>query len=63
MKRLYVRCFMAKKKGEKEYGTDVYRINDKYFCRECNTELPLKQHCPICKKEVDWDRVFLELRR
>jgi len=52
---------MAKaKKGSKDLG--VYREGDKYICRECNTELPLRQPCPVCKKEVDWERVFLELR-
>jgi len=52
---------MAKEKKRQE-GTDVYLENDKYICKECNTELPLRQPCPVCKKEVDWDRVFLEFR-
>jgi len=54
---------MAKEKG-KDKGTElnVYKVGEKYICKECNTELPLRQPCPICKKEIDWDRVFLELR-
>ncbi len=52
---------MSKDKGKSD-DLGVYKVGDKYFCKECNTELPLRQSCPICKKEVDWERVFLEIR-
>jgi len=25
-------------------------------------EVRIKQSCPVCKKEIDWERVFLEAR-
>lgn len=51
---------MAKERiTSKELG--VYREGDKYYCIECNSELPLKQNCPNCKKEINWDRVLMEL--
>ncbi len=52
---------MAKDK-KKDKGTGVYKIKEKYHCAECHSEIPIKQACPICKKEIDWDRVFLETR-
>lgn len=52
---------MAKDKS-KAQDLGVYRVGDKYFCKECNSELPLRQSCSICKKEIDWDRVLVELR-
>ena len=47
---------------DKDGDLGVYKEGDKYFCKECHVELPLKQPCPICKKEIDWDRVFMEIR-
>jgi hypothetical protein len=44
-------------------GLGVYRVGDKYHCEECHQEVPIKQACPICKKEIDWERVLWELRR
>jgi primosomal protein N' len=55
---------MAKKKAKcKGKGLGVYRVGEKYHCEECHQEVPIKQACPICKKEVDWDRALVELRR
>jgi len=48
---------MVKDKKRREV-TDVYVENDKYICTECNTELPLRQSCPVCKKEVDREAYF-----
>ena len=52
---------MAKGKSK---GSDlgVYKKGEEYVCTECNTTLPLRQPCPTCKREIDWDRVFLEIR-
>ncbi len=43
--------------------SNVYQEDGKYYCAECARELPIRQPCPICKKEIDWDKVFIELRR
>jgi len=53
---------MAKDKGKKK-GAGAYRIGEKYHCEECHSEIPIKQACPVCKKEVDWDRVLMEIHR
>jgi primosomal protein N' len=45
-------------KKRKSYG--VKKIEDKYVCEECQAEVPIRQACPVCKKEIDWDRVFEE---
>jgi hypothetical protein len=47
------------KKEKKQKGT-VIKIGEKYQCAECHQEVPIKQACPICKKEIDWDRVLVE---
>ena len=48
---------MLNKKG-KSYG--VKKIQDKYVCEECHSEVPIKQACPVCKKEIDWERALGE---
>jgi hypothetical protein len=53
---------MAKEKHEHEMD-NVYQKGDKYYCSECHQEVPVKQVCHTCKKEIDWDRVMTELRR
>ena len=52
---------MAQEGKRKSYG--VKRIEDRYVCEECRTEVPLKQACPNCKKEIDWARVLREIQR
>jgi hypothetical protein len=47
---------------EKEKSKQVYKVKEKYHCAECHAEVPIKQACPICKKEIDWDRVLIESR-
>jgi hypothetical protein len=41
----------------------IYREGDKYYCAECLSELPMRQPCPKCHKEVDWDRFLSETRQ
>ncbi|MCJ7604621.1 MAG: endonuclease Q family protein [Dehalococcoidales bacterium] len=53
---------MAKEEKRQEDGHGVYETDGKYHCKECHHEVPIKQACPVCKKEIDWDRVFLEIR-
>ena len=50
--------------AEEEYrkGDKVYKKGEKYYCTECHSEVPIKQVCHTCKKEIDWDRVITELR-
>ncbi len=49
----------AKGKGK---GLGVYKVGGKYHCEECHQKVPVKQACPVCKKEIDWDRASLERR-
>ena len=51
---------MAKK--EKKQKSTVIKVGEKYECAECHQELPIHQDCPTCKKHIDWDRVFIEMR-
>ena len=53
---------MAEGKSPKE-AAEIYKKGDKYYCAECQSELPYRKSCPVCKKEIDWDRAFIETRR
>lgn len=44
-------------------GDQVMKKGEKYYCTECQSEVPVHQTCHNCKKHIDWDRVFLEFRR
>jgi hypothetical protein len=55
---------MTERKGERrETGQGIYEVDGVYHCSECHCEVPVKQMCPICKKEIDWDRIFFEAHR
>jgi hypothetical protein len=41
----------------------IYREGDKYYCAECRSELPLRQACPNCHMEIDWDRFMFESKQ
>ena len=43
-------------------GDKVMKKGEKYYCTECQTEIPVRQACHNCKKEIDWDRVLSEMR-
>ena len=43
-----------------EVVAEIYKKGEKYYCAECHHELPIKQSCPICQKELDWDRILIE---
>lgn len=49
-------------KKSPEVVAEIYKQDDKYYCAECHSELPIKQDCPICKKKLDWDRIMFERR-
>jgi hypothetical protein len=40
----------------------IYR-GGKYYCAECHSELPMRQPCPTCHQNIDWDRVRIESGR
>jgi primosomal protein N' len=46
---------------EKKRKGSVIKIGERYECAECHAEVPIKQACPKCKKELDWDRVLGEV--
>ena len=48
---------MAKDKDKKKSTKDVIKQGDKFVCTACHTEVPIKQSCPTCGKEIDWSRV------
>ncbi len=52
---------MAKEKKRKSYG--VKKVEDKYVCEECYSEIPIHQDCPNCKKHIDWDHALEGFRR
>jgi hypothetical protein len=43
-----------------EVVAEIYKKGEHYYCAECHSELPVKQACPICQKELDWDRILIE---
>ena len=52
---------MPKESKRKSYG--VKRVEDKYICEECQSEVPMHQACPTCNKHIEWDRIIEENRR
>ena len=42
-----------------EVVAQIYRKGDKYYCAECNSELPFHQECPTCHTHIDWNRATL----
>jgi len=52
---------MAKEQKRKSYG--IKKIEDKYICEECQTEIPVMKPCPTCKKEIDWDKYLAQENR
>jgi hypothetical protein len=49
---------MAEGKSPKEVEA-IYSKGGKYYCAECHRELPMRQSCPNCHLEIDWDRATL----
>lgn len=45
-----------------EQVAQIYRKGDKYYCAECNSELPIHQSCPNCHAHIEWDRLLEESR-
>ena len=45
-----------------QVAAEIHKTGGKYYCPECHSELPVKQACPGCGKELDWDRIMLESR-
>jgi hypothetical protein len=53
---------MANEKPHSHEDDNVYKKGNKYYCTECHQEVPVKQACHTCKREIDWDRVLIESR-
>ena len=52
---------MAEGKSPHEVA-EIYSKGGKYYCAECQSELPIRKSCPNCKKEIDWERLNFERR-
>ncbi len=39
-----------------EVAAQIYKKGDKYYCAECNSELPMHRDCPSCHAHIDWER-------
>ena len=52
---------MAEGKSPKTVAK-IYAQGAKYYCAECQSELPVHQSCPNCHSHIDWDRVRIENR-
>jgi hypothetical protein len=42
-----------------EIAAKIFKKGDRYFCAECQSELPIHRDCPSCHAHIDWDRVRL----
>ncbi len=47
---------MAEGKSPEE-AAKILKKGDKYYCAECNSELPIHQDCPSCHAHIDWERI------
>ncbi len=45
-----------------EVVAEIYSKGGKYYCAECQSELPVRKSCPNCNKEIDWERLNFEHR-
>ena len=45
-----------------EVAAQILKKGGKYYCAECQSELPLHTDCPSCHAHIDWDRVLAERR-
>ncbi len=51
------------KQAEKECReAGVYQKNDKFYCSQCHSELPMQSDCPTCQAHIDWDRIKAEMK-
>jgi len=50
--------------SEEDKVYSVSEVEGNYYCKECKTEIPVDEdHCPGCKRHVNWDKVNIELHR
>ena len=45
-----------------ERAAQILKKGDRYFCAECQSELPIHHDCPACHAHIDWDRISVERR-
>jgi rubrerythrin len=43
-----------------EMVAKILQRGNKYYCAECNSELPMHTDCPSCHAHIDWDRIRTE---
>ncbi len=39
----------------------VYCKDDKFYCSQCHTELPMSSDCPNCRAHIDWDKLRAQM--
>jgi hypothetical protein len=39
-----------------EMAVKIFKKGDRYYCAECQTELPMHRDCPTCHAHIDWER-------
>ena len=50
--------------GQKvDTGEGVYTIDGKFFCSDCAREVRMEDVCPLCHKEIDWEKVRWRMHR
>jgi hypothetical protein len=52
---------MAENTQSPEVAAKIFKKGDKYYCAECNAELPIHTDCPGCHAHIDWERVKSEM--
>jgi hypothetical protein len=45
-----------------ETAAKILKRGGKYYCAECQSELPLHTDCPSCHAHIDWERILAERR-
>jgi hypothetical protein len=46
-----------------EVTAKILKMGDRYYCAECNSELPIHTDCPTCHAHIDWERALIERGR
>lgn len=40
-----------------EIAAQILKNGGRYYCAECQSELPLHRDCPTCHAHIDWGRL------
>jgi len=41
-----------------EIAAQILKKGGRYYCAECQSELPLHRDCPSCHAHIDWSRLM-----